>query len=118
MVNGSVNAKSSNSLPKDDATRRSVEELRRGIETLDSFGTQISALVHWWDWVKIETNVHTRGKSTSVYFDDSSLRQKAVIDRWKLLRTQFADYTNMVRTLSPGSINKVGDPELIHRWVN
>ncbi|PPQ83159.1 hypothetical protein CVT25_005406 [Psilocybe cyanescens] len=98
MANGRVGPKSLNSRRREDGTRRTVEELRQGIETLEIFGTQISALVQWWDWVRVETNVQRKGRPT-VSFDDSSLRQRAVIDRWRLLRTQFVDYTNMVSQL-------------------
>ncbi|KDR78017.1 hypothetical protein GALMADRAFT_224421 [Galerina marginata CBS 339.88] len=81
-----------------DAANRSIEDLRRGVDILADFGSQASALAQWWDWIKVETDVHRKGQST-VAFDDSSLRQQAIIDRWKLLRTQFADYTNMVGQL-------------------
>ena len=80
---------------QEEAARRSFEELKKGIEVLESFHRQVSELAQWWDWVKIETDFHNGRKV--VTFDDSSLKQATVVARWKLLRSQFADYTNMVR---------------------
>ncbi|KAF8883877.1 hypothetical protein CPB84DRAFT_1850804 [Gymnopilus junonius] len=81
-----------------EAARRSFEELKKGVDVLEAFGRHASALAQWWDWVKVETDVRGGGQ-TAVVFDDSSLKQKSVVDRWKLLRNQFADYTNMVGLL-------------------
>uniref|UniRef100_A0A8H7XUW5 Uncharacterized protein n=1 Tax=Psilocybe cubensis TaxID=181762 RepID=A0A8H7XUW5_PSICU len=96
---GKLNSVETVSKPSSSATRTSLEGRLRGIEALDSFEKHISALADWWDWIKIETKVQRNGRSAIVDFDDSSLRERSVIDRWKLLRVQFLDYTNMVSVI-------------------
>ena len=75
--------------------RRSIDAFRLAVDVLEKFGQHTSALAQWWDWIQVETNASPRGQK-SVVFDESSLGDPAVIERWRCLRTQFADYTNMV----------------------
>ncbi|KAF9039874.1 hypothetical protein BJ165DRAFT_1494468 [Panaeolus papilionaceus] len=78
-----------------------IENLRSQISVLESFAAHASALARWWDWVKIETDPrpHGHGYTPPLSFDCDSLRHRLVIQRWVLLRNQFADYTDMGRRL-------------------
>ncbi|KAF4623078.1 hypothetical protein D9613_002354 [Agrocybe pediades] len=83
---------------QNESMRRSVEAFRRAVDVLEKFGQNVSALAQWWDWIQVETNARPSAQNT-VVFDDSSLSDRTVLERWACLRTQFADYTNMVAQL-------------------
>ncbi|KAF8153809.1 hypothetical protein B0H34DRAFT_67176 [Crassisporium funariophilum] len=90
-----------------EATMRSIGELPQAADVLESFAEQASALARWWDWVRIE--VQPRPAKSAIVFDCDSLLLPSVVERWRLLRFQFADYTNMVRQLEdryPGLLGR------------
>lgn len=68
------------------------------MDALEAFSTQVSALAQWWDWIKVETGAHHHGRPRVELISDS-LSQPAVIERWTLLKRQFAQYYNMVGSI-------------------
>ncbi|PPQ93532.1 hypothetical protein CVT25_000514 [Psilocybe cyanescens] len=74
----------------------SLAELDHGLDILEKFGKEISALAQWWDWIKVETQVDPGGR-TALVSEQSALTQN--IGQWELLRKQFADYNSMVAQL-------------------
>lgn len=78
------------------AAERSLEELRQGLDILERFGMQASALAQWWDWIQLETQVNL-GRGSILASDELVLKQN--LGQWELLRKQFADYNFMVSFL-------------------
>ncbi|PPQ80864.1 hypothetical protein CVT24_013166 [Panaeolus cyanescens] len=78
-----------------------INNIRSQIYILENFAAHAGALARWWDWLKIETDPHPLAHShaPSASFDCDSLRNRSVIQRWILLRNQFADFTDMGRRL-------------------
>jgi len=84
---------------QDQALERSIDDLRRGMDVLEAFSSQASALAQWWDWVKVETGSQRQGEP-QLAFNCESLKDSTVIARWKLLKNQFVAYSHMVRSQS------------------
>ena len=67
---------------------------------LEEFSFQASLLARWWDWVILEMTPGPPGPSHfEVDFVDL-LQQPSVLQRWRQLNAQFAQYTDVVSTLS------------------
>jgi len=65
---------------------------------LEEFSFQASLLSRWWDWVILETTPRPLPNFEVDFID--SLRQRAVLQRWRQLNAQFAQYTDVVSALS------------------
>jgi len=89
-----------------DPREQLMREEKEIQDILQIFSEQISELANWWDWIQIETNLHETAAIRSLTFDISSLKQEYVIRRWKNIRSQLLEYTNMVQILSFFSSNK------------
>jgi len=65
---------------------------------LEEFSFQASLLARWWDWVILEMTPRPLSHFEVDFVD--SLRQRPVLQKWRQLNAQFAQYTDVVGIVS------------------
>ncbi|KAF8153788.1 hypothetical protein B0H34DRAFT_66608 [Crassisporium funariophilum] len=75
-----------------------LETLEKKLNILDRFSAHISQYATWWNSMEMSHNSQeTRTRQLEI--DYSSLRQRAVILKWKELKGGYVGYNNKIRTL-------------------
>ena len=70
-------------------------KLSRGVDDLEKYNKYITKFATWWIWTKMDTSTQC-DRTEMIVFNYNSLREKSVIDMWKVLQREFADYNDQV----------------------
>ena len=74
-----------------------LEQLKNGVEVLNSLEKNVTDYISWWNWMSLETFSQVQS-TTELKVDYSCLREKHVVQTWGIIREAFVQYTLKVCT--------------------
>ncbi|KAF8883876.1 hypothetical protein CPB84DRAFT_1827544 [Gymnopilus junonius] len=83
---------------QDVGTDPKLNELEKGISTLEKFSTCISLYISWWNAISM-SHISQSKRLQQVVIKYNSLRARDVVQKWRNLRQEYVDYTDKIRQI-------------------
>ncbi|KAF8153756.1 hypothetical protein B0H34DRAFT_65591 [Crassisporium funariophilum] len=91
-------AKTAKPTKQDEKSLRILSELESKISVLECFSGHISLYADWWSGMEM-AHVSQKSRTEQQAIDYSSMRETAVIMKWKELQKSYEGYTDKIRVL-------------------
>ncbi|PPQ71137.1 hypothetical protein CVT26_010831 [Gymnopilus dilepis] len=80
-----------------------LHNLEKGIPVIEEFEGCISLYASWWNKIIMDQKAQSERCGQLVY-NYNSLRMRSVVDTWKKLQRQYADYVDKVQTIQDAGL--------------